>query len=167
MNFHIRFSGQDSKEIWFEEYFVIYYTFYLSLKHLLTPTIADGTTDSSKYATMYTCTYTINYSTYYTYFIPTWHGICRLCRYPADFPHILLLGYFIQHNKDSKWIIKLKSKVILWSPRQSCCWMWRLQLSEISCHVVRRSALLKDLLPPSSGQDMILCKPHKVLRSSG
>jgi len=41
MNFHIRFSGQDSNAVWFMEYFAIYYTFYLLLKHLLTPTIAD------------------------------------------------------------------------------------------------------------------------------
>ena len=29
MNFHIRFSGQDSSEIWFKEYFATYYTFYV------------------------------------------------------------------------------------------------------------------------------------------
>jgi len=31
----------------------------------------------------------------------------------------------------------------------------------------RRSGLLKELLHPSSGQDMILHKPHKVVQSSG
>jgi len=36
-------------------------------------------------------------------------------------------------------------------------------------HVVwsGRSALLKDMLPPSSGQEMIFPKPHKVVQSSG
>jgi len=86
VKFHIRFSRQDSNETWFKEYFVIYYSFYLSLTHLLTPTIAELITDFSNCAPMYTCTYTINYHTY-TYFIPTWHGICRLRRYPADFPN--------------------------------------------------------------------------------
>jgi len=31
----------------------------------------------------------------------------------------------------------------------------------------RRSALLKDLLPPSSGKEMIFPEPHKVVQSSG
>jgi len=57
---------------------------YFFLIVIITPTIADGTTDASNYAPTYTYPYTINLSTY-TYFIPTWHGICRLCRYPADF----------------------------------------------------------------------------------
>jgi hypothetical protein len=36
-------------------------------------------------------------------------------------------------------------------------------------HVVcsGRSALLKDVLPPSSGQEMIFPKPQKVVKSSG
>jgi len=58
----------------------------MSLKHLLTPTFAKWITDSSTCAPMYTCAHTTNYRTY-TYFIPTWHGICRLCRYPVDFPN--------------------------------------------------------------------------------
>jgi hypothetical protein len=92
-------------------------------------------TDSSTYVYPWTHVHKINYHTD-TYFIPQMtRNSQTVQKFTCLFKQILLLGYLIQHNKESKWIVKLKSKMIFVNSK-AIVLSAKLLYSGISCHLV-------------------------------